>query len=134
MRFDYSVAQARRRERHSTPGIVEGARMNDMAELTVETDVQGYVTDSNDWNEGIAIILAAHESIALSEDHWRVIHFMRARFDEHSAAADARHVIKTIGGERDVRRARHFELFPLGYVKQACKIAGMRRPRAWSTG
>ena len=104
--------------------------MNDMAELTVETDVQGYVTDSNDWNEGIAIILAAHESIALSEDHWRVIHFMRAMLDEHGAAADARHVMKTIGDERDVGRARLFELFPLGYVKQACKIAGMRRPRA----
>jgi tRNA 2-thiouridine synthesizing protein E len=27
-----------------------------------------------------------------------------------------------------------FELFPYGYVKQACKIAGMKRPRAWSTG
>jgi tRNA 2-thiouridine synthesizing protein E len=27
-----------------------------------------------------------------------------------------------------------FVLFPYGYVKQACKIAGMRRPRAWSTG
>jgi len=27
-----------------------------------------------------------------------------------------------------------FELFPYGYVKQACKIAGMRKPRAWSTG
>jgi tRNA 2-thiouridine synthesizing protein E len=27
-----------------------------------------------------------------------------------------------------------FVLFPYGYVKQACKIAGMRKPRAWSTG
>jgi len=27
-----------------------------------------------------------------------------------------------------------FELFPYGYVKQACKIAGMKKPRAWSTG
>jgi len=27
-----------------------------------------------------------------------------------------------------------FTLFPYGYVKQACKIAGMKRPRAWSTG
>ena len=27
-----------------------------------------------------------------------------------------------------------FELFPYGYVKQACKIAGMRKPRSWSTG
>ena len=29
---------------------------------------------------------------------------------------------------------RLFELFPYGYVAQACKIAGMKRPRAWSTG
>jgi hypothetical protein len=27
-----------------------------------------------------------------------------------------------------------FEFFPYGYLRQACKIAGMRRPRAWSTG
>lgn len=31
-------------------------------------------------------------------------------------------------------RSRLFELFPYGYVAQACKIAGMKRPRAWSTG
>ncbi len=31
-------------------------------------------------------------------------------------------------------KKRIFELFPYGYVKQACKIAGMKRPRAWSTG
>jgi sulfur relay (sulfurtransferase) DsrC/TusE family protein len=31
-------------------------------------------------------------------------------------------------------RGRLFELFPYGYVKQACKVAGMKRPRAWSTG
>ncbi|MGC2048350.1 MAG: sulfite reductase subunit gamma, partial [Gallionella sp.] len=23
---------------------------------------------------------------------------------------------------------------PYGYVKQACRIAGMKRPRGWSTG
>ncbi|WP_231363566.1 TusE/DsrC/DsvC family sulfur relay protein [Thioalkalivibrio sulfidiphilus] len=29
---------------------------------------------------------------------------------------------------------RLYELFPYGYMQQVCKIAGMRRPRAWSTG
>jgi len=29
---------------------------------------------------------------------------------------------------------RIFELFSYGYVAQACKIAGMKRPRGWSTG
>jgi sulfur relay (sulfurtransferase) DsrC/TusE family protein len=27
-----------------------------------------------------------------------------------------------------------FRHFPCGYVKQACRIAGMRRPRGWSAG
>ncbi len=27
-----------------------------------------------------------------------------------------------------------FELFPHGYMQQACQLAGMRRPRAWSVG
>ena len=37
--------------------------------------------------------------------------------------------------EPDFCAAWHlFDLFPYGYVKQACKIAGMQRPRAWSTG
>ena len=31
-------------------------------------------------------------------------------------------------------KAQLFQLFPYGYVQQACKIAGMQKPRAWSTG
>jgi tRNA 2-thiouridine synthesizing protein E len=82
----------------------------------------------------IAVLLAEREGITLSSDHWSAIRFMRAWLEEHGVTADARHVMKAIGGDRDSGRARLFELFPLGYVKQACKIAGMRRPRAWSTG
>lgn len=108
--------------------------MNSVSELSVSIDAEGYLVDPNDWNESVAVMLAAREGIVLSEDHWRVIHFMREWLDEHGAAADARHVMKAIGGDREAGRSRLFELFPLGYVKQACRIAGMRRPRAWSTG
>ena len=31
-------------------------------------------------------------------------------------------------------REELFTLFPYGYVRQVTKIAGMRQPRAWSTG
>jgi hypothetical protein len=41
---------------------------------------------------------------------------------------------RTIRQELRDAQKKLFELFPYGYVKQACKIAGMRRPRAWSTG
>jgi dissimilatory sulfite reductase related protein len=74
------------------------------------------------------------EGIDLTDGHWKVIHFMRRWLDEHSVAPDARHVMKFLAGDREAGRVRVFELFPYGYVKQACKIAGMKRPRVWSTG
>ena len=100
-----------------------------------ERDAEGYLTEPENWSEDIAEALAVEENIQLGNDHWDTIRFMREYFDEHQVIADARFVIKHLG-ERYGRDAQKklFELYPYGYVKQACKIAGMRRPRAWSTG
>jgi len=99
------------------------------------TDSEGYLLDPADWTEAIAQELARREGIAMSEDHWRVIHFMRDYYAKRQIAADARFAIKHLAEVYGpAARKRLFELFPYGYVKQACKIAGMRRPRAWSTG
>jgi len=43
-------------------------------------------------------------------------------------------LVKEQGFEKKTAKQYLFKLFPYGYVKQACKIAGMQRPRAWSTG
>ena len=56
-------------------------------------------------------------------------------YEEHQVAPDARHVMKHL----DTRypgegRKRLSDLFPYGYVGQAGKIAGMKRPRGSSTG
>lgn len=108
--------------------------MTESLQVNAETDAEGYLVDPADWNEDVARVLAAREGLILGDEHWRVIRFMRDWLDQHGVTADARHVMKAIGGDRDTGRSRLFELFPLGYVKQACKIAGMKRPRAWSTG
>ena len=110
-------------------------QMSNPAAVLPERDAEGYLIEPGDWNEDIARELARGESIALTDDHWDAICFMRAYYDEHQIAADARFVIKHLS-ERFGRDAQKklFELFPYGYVKQACKIAGMKRPRAWSTG
>jgi len=103
----------------------------------VETDDEGYLVDPADWNAAIAEEFARQEGIVLSDAHWAVINFMRAFFEEHQVAADARFVIKHLVEDMGLgTQARNdlFKLFPYGYVKQACKIAGMRRPRSWSTG
>ena len=107
----------------------------DFATVLPELDGEGYLVDPSDWDEDVAKALAQSENIELNDDHWDVLHFMRGFYEENQVAADARFVIKHLA-ERMGKEAQKnlFVLFPYGYVKQACKIAGMRRPRAWSTG
>ncbi|AVM72712.1 Sulfurtransferase TusE [Magnetospirillum gryphiswaldense MSR-1] len=99
-----------------------------------EVDTEGYLIDPSQWDEDFAQQAALAEGISLTDDHWRVIRFMRQWLDEHQVAPDARHVMKHLTQATGAGRNRLFELFPYGYVQQACKIAGMKRPRAWSTG
>ena len=104
---------------------------------TLAVDFEGYLVDPSQWTERVAEALARQEGIVLSEEHWVVIRFMREYFEQHHIAPDARHVIKHLAGVKGAGKAGRndlFVLFPYGYVKQACKIAGMRKPRAWSTG
>jgi len=82
----------------------------------MQLDDEGYLVDPADWNEQVAEALARQERIVLSEEHWAVIRFMREYYEQRHIAPDARHVMKH-----------------LAELKGADK-AGMRRPRAWSTG
>lgn len=101
------------------------------------TDDEGYLVDPADWTEPIAQALARSEGVTLTDLHRRVLRFMREFHEARQVAPDARFVIRFLANEEGfgaAARDKLFELFPYGYVKQACKIAGMRRPRAWSTG
>lgn len=97
-------------------------------------DGEGYLVDPRDWSEDFARTAAAEEGIELSEEHWSVVRFMREWQEHHQVSPDARFAMKHLTATFGAGRNRLFELFPYGYVKQACKIAGMRRPRVWSTG
>ena len=101
---------------------------------TLRLDAEGYLIDPSDWSETVAEALAAREHIQLGEEHWSAIRFMRDWLEERQVAPDVRHVIKHLSETFGTGRNRLFELFPYGYVQQTCKIAGMRRPRSWSTG
>jgi len=101
-------------------------------------DPEGYIVDPEDWTEQFAQSLAKEEGLVLDEQYWSVLTFMRQYWTEHHVAPDVRHVIKFITDNQsmDKKQAKQhlFTLFPYGYVKQACKLAGMQRPRVWSTG
>lgn len=98
-------------------------------------DEEGDLVDPPDWNAAWATATAQALGITLEDDHGFVIRFMRAWRDEPQVAPDARHAVRHLGPRQPGRgRQRLFELFPYGDVAQACRIAGVKRLRAWSTG
>lgn len=103
------------------------------AGLSVATGDEGYLLDPADWNEAVAEQLAREEGLTLTDEHWAVIRFVRRWHDEHGVAPSGRDVTAFMKGQ-GASRNRLFELFPYGYVQQTCKIAGMLKPRSWSTG
>lgn len=106
-------------------------------DVVLATNEDGYLLDPLDWTPEVAELLASRDGLTLTEDHWYILNFMRDYYEEHLIAADARFVVKylaTEGGHGRNARAELYRLFPYGYMQQTCKIAGMRRPRAWSTG
>ncbi|MFT7596842.1 MAG: TusE/DsrC/DsvC family sulfur relay protein [Paracoccaceae bacterium] len=105
---------------------------------SVTVDEHGYLTSPADWTPDFVNLVAAQENLTLSPLHHEVIGFMREYYDLHGVAADARFVLKYLAARNGLTKSGAkqalFSLFPYGYVKQACKIAGMKQPRAWSTG
>ena len=97
----------------------------------VEVDNEGYLIDPSQWCEKLAQELAYAEGIALEEQHWTVVRFVRDQYELNQVVPEARHVLrmlKEIYGEKRATRKALYALFPYGYGQQACKIAGMRKP------
>lgn len=100
-------------------------------ERMVETDAQGYLTDSNDWSEALAIVLAKQEGIELTEDHWVVIEFVRNFYQKFNTSPAIRMLVKAMTqkyGEEKGNSRYLYRLFVKGPAKQATKIAGLPKP------
>jgi tRNA 2-thiouridine synthesizing protein E len=97
-----------------------------IAGATIDLNEEGFLTDSTQWNEEVAVELARREGIApLTDRHWQVIHFMRKEFAEKGTGPTVRLLGKTSG----VPVKELYELFPKGPAKLAAKIAGIPKPR-----
>lgn len=98
----------------------------------VETDEEGFLLDPSEWDRDLAQHIAAGERLDMTPERWAVVDFVRTHFDERGTVPEARFVLKFLeqkyGKERATRKFLQ-ELFPYGYGQQACKIAGMRKPR-----
>ena len=101
----------------------------------IETEDLGYLLDPEEWDDDVAEHLARLEEITLTDDHWKVIRFVRAYYQDHGMSPEVRRVIRFLVddmGRQDAAKKHLAKLFPYGYAKQAVKIAGLKRPRNWS--
>ena len=98
---------------------------------TVETDNEGFLLDPDDWNQSLAEVIAAHEKIEMTENHWQVIKMVREHLEYSQCVPEARILLRTLAAEIGKKKATRrylYDLFPYGYGQQACKIAGTRKP------
>jgi len=97
-----------------------------VAGASVDRNDEGFFTEPDQWTEAMAPELAKAEGIdELTEDHWRVIKFMRTEYFEKGTGPTVRMLGKTSG----VSIKELYQLFPKGPAKIAAKIAGIPKPR-----
>jgi TusE/DsrC/DsvC family sulfur relay protein len=97
-----------------------------VGEKKIELNEEGFMVHPEEWNEDIALVLAVEEEglESLSDDHWKVIQYIRDYYLEKNLAPMVRKVCKNSGFSLKYI----FELFPSGPAKGACKIAGLPKP------
>ncbi len=86
-------------------------------------DDQGFLLFPDEWDENFAEGMAPQVGITggLTEAHWRVIHFIRNTFDITSSCP----LIYVACKRNDVGLGDLEKLFPAGYLRGACKLAGV---------
>jgi len=91
----------------------------------VHVNDEGFLTDYDEWDEDLAPVLAANIGIELTDEHWKVIRFLREDYKTQGETATTRRV-QTVGG---VPTKEQFALFPKKPAKKMAYIAGLPKPK-----
>ncbi len=94
-------------------------------ELNLEVDDDGFIQESERWNEEVALALASTDGVAeLTDAHWKIISYIRSYYQQFQIAPMVRKLCKETGFSlREI-----YDLFPSGPAKGACKVAGLPKP------
>ena len=102
-----------------------------MAEIEIggekyDIDEDGFLQNLDKWKKEFAESVAKSEGIegSLTEDHWKIIHYIRGYYEKFGTAPMIRKMCKETGF--DLKTV--YKLFPTGPAKGACKIAGLSKP------
>ena len=97
-----------------------------IADREIHVDEDGFLTEFEEWDEDLAKNLATNIGIGeMTDDHWKVITFLRSDFQEQGETATLRRV-STIGG---IPTKLLFQLFPKKPARKMSYVAGLQKPK-----
>jgi tRNA 2-thiouridine synthesizing protein E len=90
---------------------------------TYEIDTEGFLVDHTQWDKNFAEGMASKTQIpgGLTKEHWKVIDFIRNSFGKTGKCPLAYETCRENGLSLQSFKA----LFPTGYLRGACKLAGL---------
>lgn len=94
-----------------------------------EVDADGYLVEP-DFSEEAVQVIAAAEGVALTDDHWTIINYLRDKYREDGHTPNFRSFMKDMADLLPgVDSKGMYDLFPHdGPAKQGVKIAGLPKP------
>ncbi|MFC1849335.1 TusE/DsrC/DsvC family sulfur relay protein [candidate division CSSED10-310 bacterium] len=98
-------------------------RVYEYKEKVYRLDSEGFLFNFNDWDENFAIGMAFGSGMIqdLTPRHWQVIHFIRKTYQELGWCPL---VFQTCKSQK-LNIKEFEELFPTGYLRGACRLAGI---------
>jgi len=94
----------------------------------LETDDQGFLLEA-DYSDDVVHAIAAAEGITLTDDHWKVVAYLRDEYREHGHTPNFRAMLKGLADILPGCDSKSvYELFPIGPAKQGAKVAGLPQP------
>jgi len=94
-------------------------------EKKIAIDEDGFIKDPKDWCEEFVYAVAREEGIEnLTDEHWKVINYLRSYYLEYDSCPPIRMLVKNTGF--DLKKI--YQLFPTGPAKGACRLAGAPKP------
>ena len=97
----------------------------EIAGSNVTVNDEGFLTEYDQWTDEIAEVLAKQIEIDLTDEHWKVIRFLRDDFKTEGETATSRRVQQVCG----VSVKEQFALFPKKPQKKMAYIAGLPKPK-----
>jgi dissimilatory sulfite reductase related protein len=97
-----------------------------LLDTALDVDAEGFLQKPSQWSEELAAAIARDNGVpVLSEEHWKVVRYMRDRYLTTGSAPS----IRTLGKESGVDIKTLYRLFPKGPAKLAAKIGGIPKPK-----